>query len=165
LDDSPNAAAGAAFREAMSRVASHVTIVATSGPGGLGGVTATAVTPVSDAPPSLLVCLNAASRTLELIRANGRFCVSALAAQHEEVAKVFSGEGGVAGAQRFRRGEGWLMDGPSPRLRDALSALDCAVADMTPVGTHVVLIGRVEAAHPGPDLPPLMYHRRRYWGA
>jgi flavin reductase len=165
LNELPPAASGPAFREAMSRIASHVTIVATSGPGGLGGVTVTAVTPVSDAPPSILICLNADSRTLEKIRRNGVFCVSALAAQHEAVAQVFSGGGGLDGPQRFRTGDGWIMEGRSPRLRDALAAVECAVADITPVGTHVVLIGRVETAHEGPDLPPLMYHRRRYWGA
>lgn len=165
MNDFRQAASGVDFREAMSRIASHVTLVATSGPAGLGGVTATAVMPVSDAPPSLIVCLNAGSRTLAKIRENGVFCVSALAAQHEPVARIFAGEGGFEGTQRFRQGDGWLMDGRAPRLKDALSALECSIADMTPVGTHVVLIGRVEAAHAGPDLPPLMYHRRQYWGA
>jgi flavin reductase len=165
LSESASAVSGADFREAMSRVAGHVTIVATSGAVGLGGVTVTAVTSVSDAPPSMLVCLNAGSRTLVKIRANGVFSVNALAARHEAVAKVFSGDGALDGAQRFRRDDGWLMSGSAPRLADALSALECVVSDITPVGGHVVLIGRVAAAHAGPDLPPLMYHRRQYWGA
>ncbi|MGL4242540.1 MAG: flavin reductase family protein [Beijerinckiaceae bacterium] len=165
MDESQSAVSGAAFREAMSRVAGHVTIVSTSGPAGIGGVTVTAVASVSDSPPSMLLCLNASSRTLQQIHQNGRFCVNALAASHEEVARVFSGEGGLSGAQRFRHGDGWIMDGHAPRLAGALSAIECDVSDTTPVGTHVVLIGRVVAAHAGAEMPPLMYHRRQYWGA
>jgi flavin reductase len=165
VKDSDTAAAGGAFREAMSRVAGHVHVIATSGPAGLAGVTATAVTSVSDSPPSMLVCLNASSATLEKIRANGVFSVNALAADHESLAKVFAGEGGLDGAQRFRRGEGWDLTGRAPRLKGALACLVCAVANMTPVGSHVVLVGHVETAGAGADGLPLMYHRRAYWGA
>jgi flavin reductase len=156
---------GHAFREAMSRVAGHVHVIATGGPAGLSGVTATAVTSVSDAPPSMLVCLNAGSRTLEHIRANGRFSINTLPASLEAVARVFAGEGGLTGAQRFRADDGWDFAAAAPRLRQAMASFDCAVTDMTDVGSHVILIGRVEAARAGDNVPPLMYHRREYWGA
>jgi flavin reductase (DIM6/NTAB) family NADH-FMN oxidoreductase RutF len=164
LNDINGAASGADFREAMSRIAGHVHIIATGGPAGLSGVTVTGVTSVSDSPPSMLVCLNAGSATLAKIRANGVFSVNALAATHEAVAKVFSGEGGLEGAQRFRNADGWELSGRTPVLKGAMAHLACVVAEMTPVGSHVVLIGRVEAATAGAVLPPLMYHRREYWG-
>lgn len=154
--------AGDVFREAMSRVAGHVQIIATAGKAGLGGATVTAVAPVSDAPPSLLVCLNSASSTLVLIRENGIFSVNALAAEHEPVARVFSGAGGLVGPQRFRTGDGWSLSGRLPRLDHALAYAECVVTDMTLVGSHVVLIGRVEVATAGPDPAPLLYHRRGY---
>jgi flavin reductase len=153
------------FREAMSRVAGHVHVIATGGPAGLAGVTATAVSSVSDAPASMLVCLNASSRTLERIRANAVFSINALAARHEPLARVFAGEGGLEGAQRFRSGDGWDLTGRAPRLPDAMACFVCDVADITPVGTHVILIGKVELAKAGDDVPPLLYHRRQYWGA
>ncbi|MET0746456.1 MAG: flavin reductase, partial [Microvirga sp.] len=40
------------FREGMSRVAGAVHLVTTDGPAGRAGFTATAVTPVTDDPPS-----------------------------------------------------------------------------------------------------------------
>lgn len=155
----------AEFREAMSRVAGPVHVIATSGPAGLGGVTATAVASISDAPASMLVCLNAASRTLERIRANGVFSITTLAAAHEALARVFAGEGGLEGAQRFRAGDGWDLSGRTPRLPGAMAAFSCQAVDERAVGTHVVLIGRVESAFAGDDVPPLIYHRRQYWGA
>jgi flavin reductase len=159
------AEAGAAFREAMSRVAGHVHVIATGGRSGLSGVTATAVSSVSDAPPSMLVCLNAGSRTLGHIRDNGVFSINTLSAAQEAVARIFAGEGGLEGAQRFRAGDAWDFTLPAPRLGNAMASFACAVTDLTDVGSHVVLIGRVELAVAGPDVPPLIYHRRQYWGA
>ena len=46
------------FREAMSRLGAAVHVITTDGPSGKTGFTATAVCSVSDAPPTLLVCLN-----------------------------------------------------------------------------------------------------------
>jgi flavin reductase len=158
-------ASGTAFREAMSRVAGHVHVVATGGKAGLAGVTATAVSSVSDAPPSMLVCLNAGSRTLTNIRGNGVFSINALAARHEPMGRIFAGEGGVEGAQRFRAGDGWDFTQAAPRLTEAMAFFSCAVSDITEVGSHVILIGRVDEAIAGGDLPPLIYHRRQYWGA
>jgi flavin reductase len=163
--DDNQAASGTAFREAMSRVAGHVHVVATGGPAGLSGVTATAVSSVSDAPPSMLVCLNAGSRTLTHIRDNGVFSINALAARHEPIARIFAGEGGVEGAQRFRAGDGWDLGKAAPRLPDAMAFFACAVSDITEVGSHVILVGRVDLAAAGEDVPPLLYHRRQYWGA
>jgi flavin reductase len=46
------------FREAMSRLGAAVHVITTDGHAGKTGFTATAVVLVSDAPPTLLVCLN-----------------------------------------------------------------------------------------------------------
>ncbi|MBW6425505.1 flavin reductase [Rhizobium sp. XQZ8] len=46
------------FRDGMSWLAAAVHIVTTDGPGGLAGFTASAVSSVTDRPPTLLVCLS-----------------------------------------------------------------------------------------------------------
>ena len=74
----PPADAGAAFRQAMSRIAAPVYIVATDGPAGLAGLTATAVASVSDAPPILLVCVNRSLSSASRFIENGVFSVNAL---------------------------------------------------------------------------------------
>jgi len=163
MNDPASSIDSASFREAMSRVAEQVHIVATDGPAGRAGATVTAVASVSDAPPSLLVCLNRASSTLERIRANGRFSVNVISETERAIAEIFSGGGGVQGAERFRPGDGWRVVEGSPLLDSALSAFACRVTDMTPVGSHVVIFGAVEAVSSRDDGPtPLLYHRRGY---
>jgi flavin reductase (DIM6/NTAB) family NADH-FMN oxidoreductase RutF len=161
-DTTPPPVSGTVFREAMSRVAGAVHIVATDGPAGLGGATATAVTSVSDSPPSLLLCLNQQSQTLDRIRGNGVFSVNVLSGDQEEIAAVFSGARGVDGGARFQAGHGWRLGEGAPVLASALASFSCRLTVLTPVGGHVIAIGMVEQAVVGEALPPLLYHRRDY---
>src|ERR687892_1707310 len=80
-----------AFREAMSRLGAAVHVITTAGPGGKTGATATAVCSVSDAPPTLLMCLNRKSQTNPVVVENKVFCVNTLGANEAEVADIFSG--------------------------------------------------------------------------
>ncbi len=153
---------GALFREAMSRVAGAVHVIATDGPMGLGGATATAVTSVSDSPPSLLLCLNQSSATLRRIRGNGAFSVNVLSKDQQDVATAFSGATGLEGDKRFVSAHGWRLGDGQPVLGLSLASFTCRLSDMTPVGSHVVIIGIVESAESGGDEPPLLYHRRGY---
>src|SRR5919206_2511438 len=93
--------APACFREAMSRLGAAVHVITTAGPGGKTGATATAVCSVSDAPPTLLVCLNRRSQTNPILQQNGVFCVNTLGAGAIEIADIFAGRTGVMGSDRF----------------------------------------------------------------
>src|SRR5262245_66357120 len=77
---------GATFREAMSRLGAAVHVVTSAGPAGRTGFTATAVASVSDAPPTLLVCLNRRSISAPLPNANRVVCVNTPPAGGEAVA-------------------------------------------------------------------------------
>src|SRR6266850_2849857 len=85
----------AQFREAMSRLGAAVHVVTTAGPAGKTGFTATAVCSVSDAPPTLLVCLNRKSAGGPMMRENGVFCVNTLGADAEALADMFAGRTGA----------------------------------------------------------------------
>src|SRR5947208_5274713 len=95
----------AAFREAMSRLGAAVHVITTAGPGGKAGTTATAVCSVSDAPPTLLMCLNRRSQTYPIVTDNGVFCVNTLGDGGAEIADIFAGRTGVSGSERFGSGE------------------------------------------------------------
>ncbi len=152
----------ARFREGMSRVPGAVHLVATDGPAGLGGFTATAVTSVADTPPMLLVCVNGANQSCRQLVENGVFCVSALAAEDEALAGVFAGRTGVHGPGKFASGAWAPLATGAPALASALAAFDCRVVDMRPAATHLVIFGEVVGISVGPHRPALVYRERAF---
>jgi flavin reductase (DIM6/NTAB) family NADH-FMN oxidoreductase RutF len=154
--------AGIAFREGMSRVASAVNIVTSDGPAGLAGFTATAVTSVSDHPPTMLVCLNRGAQSRDRLIANGVFCVNTLPAGLDELANVFAGRTGVHLDERFRSGTwGKLVTG-APSLESAVAAFDCRLTEVKDVATHHVLFGEVVAVRTSGDLSSLVWLHRAF---
>jgi flavin reductase len=150
------------FREAMSRFGTAVHIVTTDGPAGKAGFTATAVTSVSDSPPTILVCLNRKSQITPLMRGNRVFCVNTLASRDEELADIFAGRSGHFMADRFRFGEWTTMGTGAPALANAIAALDCRVVEMKSVATHDIYFGAVTAIRMSKAEKALVYHARAY---
>jgi flavin reductase len=150
------------FREAMSRLGAAVHVVATAGPGGKAGFTATAVCSVSDAPPTLLVCLNRKSQGGPVLRENKVFCVNTLGADGEALADVFAGRTGLATADRFTAGLWASMKTGAPALSAAVVAFDCRVMEIRAVASHNVIFGAVVDIRLGPAGPALVYHERAY---
>ena len=152
----------AAFREAMSRLGAAVHVITTAGPGGKAGSTATAVCSVSDAPPTLLMCLNRRSQTNPAVVENGVFCVNTLGDGGAEIADVFAGRTGVSGSDRFASGDWIVLSTGSPVLLSAVTVFDCRIVEVRSVGTHNVFFGAVESVRLGPSCPALVYHDRAY---
>ena len=152
----------AAFREAMSRMGAAVHVITTAGPGGKTGTTATAVCSVSDAPPTLLMCLNRRSQTHPVVVENGVFCVNTLGAAGAEIANVFAGRTGVQGIDRFATGEWTVLTTGSPVLTSAVIAFDCRIIEVRSVASHNVFFGAVETVRLGSAGPALVYHERAY---
>src|SRR3954465_11891234 len=126
------------YRGAMARLAAAVNVVTTDGPAGRGGFTASAVCSVTDDPPTLIVCVNLASRQNEIIRMNRVLCVNTLALDQTEIATLFSTKE-LPIAERFAVG-GWstLVTG-SPVLEGAIASFDCRVVERLERGTHSVI--------------------------
>lgn len=150
------------FREAMSRLGAAVHVITTDGPSGKAGLTATAVCSVSDAPPTLLVCLNRGSSSTPIMRGNGVFCVNTLSAGDEQIADTFAGRTKVSREARFDAGEWSTLTTGAPALISAVVALDCRVVEVKAVASHDIYFGVVEAIHSGPPGPALVYHDRLY---
>lgn len=150
------------FREAMSRVGASVHIVTSVGPAGRIGVTASAVTSVSDRPPIVLVCINRTSRAYPAFRANPVFCVNTLSADDIPLADLFAGRGNVPMDERFDRAEWLTLATGAPALERARASLDCRVQQIVEAGSHTVFFGRVEAVRVGGLTPPLFYVDRVY---
>jgi flavin reductase len=152
----------AAFREAMSRLGAAVHVITTAGPGGKAGATATAVCSVTDAPPTLLMCLNRRSQTNPAVVENGVFCVNTLGDGGSDLADLFAGRTGVTGSARFDTGDWITLSTGSPVLASAVIAFDCRIVEVRSVGSHNVFFGAVESVRVGPSGPALVYHDRAY---
>lgn len=151
-----------AFRDAMSRVAAAVHIVTSAGAGGRAGFTATAVSSVSDTPPTLLVCLNRLGRSADALARNGVFCVNTLGVDDQMLADVFAGRTGAQGEARFAQGAWGSLATGSPVLATALVAFDCRVVESVAAGSHQVILGRIEAVRLGTQPHALLYKDRVY---
>ncbi len=152
----------AAFREAMSRIATAVHVLTTDGQGGRMGATVSAVCSVTDDPPSILVCVNRSSRVHGAILKNRTFCVNTLDDNHQEISNAFAGRGDLPMEDRFA-GTSWtaLATG-CPGLDDARLSIDCEVQSITEVGTHSVIVGSVVDIRMNEPGKSLLYLRRAY---
>lgn len=131
------------FRNLMRNIPSAVAILATDGPAGLAGLTATAYCSVSDTPATILACVNRESLSHAPLLANGCFSLNVLTADQKDLAEVFAGRDDRRGATRF--GVGQWERGPSgaPVLGGTLLSLDCRLVRQLDGGTHGILIGEV----------------------
>jgi flavin reductase len=148
------------FRKAMRRLASAVTIISTAHDGRRHGMTATAVTSVSSAPPSLLVCINQSASLHAPLHASGRFCVNILYGDQSEVADAFGGA--RPGDARFAAGNWAMHDTGLPYLTDAQASLFCTSDLVTPYGTHSIVVGKISEIIVGGHVAPLLYQDGRY---
>ncbi|MDE2444562.1 MAG: flavin reductase [Alphaproteobacteria bacterium] len=149
------------FRNAMARVCAPVNVITTDGPAGQGGFTATAMCSVTDEPPTLLICMNARSSQTEMFKANGKFCVNVLPAEHSKLAAIFAGSITDMTA-RFAAAHWYPIKHSQPALRDAIVSIACQVIDIHRVGTHNVMVGQVFDIRQRLDGSALLYFDRHY---
>ena len=127
----------AAFKEAMSRFASGVTVVCGRAGGAMHGMTVAAFVSVSAEPPVVLVCLGARSTLGAALRDGDALTISILGAEDAALAMRFAGMDGHAG-DRF---EGVATE-PSavdvPVIANAEAALAGVVRAVNDVGDHRV---------------------------
>ncbi|MEM5327752.1 flavin reductase [Paraburkholderia sp. JHI2823] len=152
----------AAFREALAHAATPVTVIASDGVAGKAGVTCSAVCSVSDAPPTILFCVNRRSAANSIIKANGLLSVNWLHALQTEVSQLFAGAGQIPMSERFSDERWQLSEHGIPYRADAIVSLDCRFTSATEVGTHSVFFAQVLDARKSPDAAPLVYCQRAY---
>ena len=135
----------AAYRNAISRFLTGVTIVTTVADDKPSGLTATAIASVTLEPPTLLACLNRHSSTCQAIIQAGRFSVNVLANDQTDIAKLFASREMYKFQQLAELGHG-VETSPfgTPHLMGALTSIDCAVSATTDVGTHRIFFGEVQ---------------------
>jgi flavin reductase (DIM6/NTAB) family NADH-FMN oxidoreductase RutF len=156
---------GKAFWRTLGERATGVTIVTAGseeGPVGFLGLSASHVT--AD-PPTMLVSIDAKTSALKGVLANGHFAINFIPAGHAALVDLFSGKGGVSGAERFAAGDWETLATGAPVYKAALGVFDCAVEDIIQRGTISIVIGRVKATRARGEGEPLVFFRGKLQGA
>jgi len=149
------------YREAMSGLGAAVNVITSEGKAGLAGCTVSAVCSVTDDPPTLLVCINRASKNNAVIRENGNLCVNVLAGDQRDIAMQFASKN-VSMETRFASAAWDRLKTGAPALVDGVAALDCEVMSMNEVGTHTVFYCEIKAIRSSADREGLMYFGRDF---
>jgi len=148
-----------AYRDTIGRFATGVTVVTAIGPDGPAGMTTNAVASVSLQPRLLLVCFEARSRTLAVVRASRRFAVNVLRAEDAELAAVFASK--RVGREKFEAVTHTEEHGV-PVLDRALAWVACDLRELRPGGDHEIGIGEVLGTGAGTPGEPLVFFGGRY---
>jgi flavin reductase len=149
------------LREAFSRHAAAVSVVASADGGVYRGLTATSLVTVTLEPPTLLVSLDALTTTADVIESSGGFSVSLLARDQEFLAERFAGTAPPA-PPRWDKIPHTLTGRGRPVLRGALVWFDCALEERREVSDHALFLGRVLELGIGTG-DPLLWWGRQAW--
>jgi flavin reductase (DIM6/NTAB) family NADH-FMN oxidoreductase RutF/DNA-binding IclR family transcriptional regulator len=116
--------------------------------------------PVSDEPPLIGFLPATSSRTWVQIQEAGRFRVSVLGTQHEDLCREFARDSST----RFASGSWSYDETGAPVLTDALTWFDATLHDVSPAGDHVFVTGLVTGFGVGDGAAglPLLYLKGSY---
>lgn len=152
----------AAFRGALGRFASGVTVVTTVLDGVDHAMTASAFTSVSLDPPLVLVCSHRSSRFHDAVLSSGVWGVSILAEEGVAASAWFAHKGRPLQTQLdhvpHRRSASGLV-----LLDQSLAWLECTTENVVDGGDHTILVGAVTGAGVRDEIDdPLLYYRSHY---
>jgi len=137
-----------AFRDALGRFATGITVVTTQAPQGPMGITANSFASVSLDPPLVLWSPAKTSRRFAEFQAAQRFAIHVLAEDQTSLCQQFSREG-----LNFD-GLDWAPNADGvPLIEGCLARFDCRLEAQHDGGDHVIVIGRVVACTERPGAP------------
>lgn len=143
-----------AFRNALGRFATGVTVVTTMADGAPVGVTANAFTSVSLKPPLVLVCLGESLGCLDAFKGSEHFAISVLASDQETISARFA----TKGIDRFEHTAWRHSERGLPILDNVLASIECAKHAQMEFGDHTIFIGEVLTARCVINGDPLLFY-------
>lgn len=142
------------FRNAMSKFATGVTVIATEVDGEMHGMTANAFMSVSLDPKLIVISIREQARILTKLQTSKTFSVNILAEDQQEVSMIFAGQ--VKDKSVDFKG----LDG-KPVIPGAIAQIACEVSAEHVEGDHTLIIGRVTDIHLE-DKEPLVFYSGKY---
>jgi 3-hydroxy-9,10-secoandrosta-1,3,5(10)-triene-9,17-dione monooxygenase reductase component len=149
------------FRTVVGHFPTGVAVITAEDDAGQVGLAVSSFFSASLDPPLVGFCAGDQSSSWPRIRDAGRFCVNVLAAEQEDVCRVFAGKG----EDKFA-GLGYdaAPFSGAPRIHDVVAWIDCEIDAIHRAGDHDVVIGRVHDLAVSEDAHrhPLVFFRSGY---
>ncbi|SOD67716.1 4-hydroxyphenylacetate 3-monooxygenase, reductase component [Alysiella filiformis] len=152
------------FREAMSVCAAGVHVITTDGATGRFGITMTAVSSVTDEPPTLMLCVNRQAQIYPILQANGVLCVNVLSSQQIDVAEHFAGLTKLTPEARFEQHIWHRGKNGQLQVDGALAHLHGKIVANHEVGTHGVFYVQIDEIALNPHIDNALVYFRRTFG-
>ncbi|PSJ80006.1 4-hydroxyphenylacetate 3-monooxygenase, reductase component [Neisseria iguanae] len=151
------------FRDAMASAAAGVHVITTDGAAGRYGITMTAVTSVTDEPPTIMLCINREAAIVPILLKNCDLCINTLSDGQQDIAEHFAGMTNLSPEERFEyhiwhRGQTGQLE-----VEGALAHLHGCVIEKHEIGTHYIFyvhLNEIKVADT--TLPALLYFRRQF---
>ncbi|MFG2140057.1 flavin reductase family protein [Streptomyces sp. NPDC048650] len=149
----------AAFRDTVGRFASGITVVATLGDDGEpAGLACQSFASLSLDPPLVMLCVGKSSTSWPRIEAAGRFAVSILAEEQQDVCAAL----GRPGPDKFATVDWRPSAHGTVHIAGALATVDCVPEAVHEAGDHLVVTARVRELAARDGGSPLLYFRGAY---
>lgn len=145
-----------AFRDALGRYATGVTVVTCATPDGPLGITANSFASVSLDPPLVLWSPAKASRRFAAFEAAKRYAIHVLGEDQTAVCNQFATNG-----YDFDGLDWAANDDGVPLIHGCLARFDCSFSAAHDGGDHLIIVGRVLSAEMR-DGAPLLFASGRY---
>ncbi|HLR62828.1 MAG TPA: flavin reductase family protein [Lentibacillus sp.] len=144
-----------AFRNTMGKFATGVTVVTTKTEENVHGMTANAFMSVSMNPKLITISVDNRATMLDKIHHSGRFAVSILGEEQQDISMHFAGQ------KEKDDGVEFDLINDMPIVRDSLATVVCDVYDSYVVGDHTLFIGKVLEINLR-DGRPLTFYQGQY---
>ncbi len=149
------------FKQALSTLATGVTVITTLYNNKLFGFTADSFTSVSLLPPLVSFCLDKKSFSISAFAGSECFAVSILAENQEDISRHFS----KFNTDKFA-GISYDLGQITncPLIEGAVCHIECNKFSQYEAGDHVILIGEVISTMVNSNVKPLVHCLRQYRG-
>ncbi|WP_421905562.1 flavin reductase family protein [Mameliella sp.] len=147
---------GRAFREALGRFGTGVTVITCATTTGPLGITANSFSSVSLDPPLVLWAPAKSSSRYPFFMAADRFAIHVMGADQFELCRAFARDGDAFDAFDWR-----LSASGVPLIEGCLARFECRQAAAHDGGDHSILLGHVERVS-SREGAPLLFQGGRY---
>lgn len=144
-----------AFRQAMGKFTTGVTVITTKANGEIHGMTANAFMSVSLNPKLILISIDEKANMKKYVETAGKFAISILSNTQKEMSAYFAGQ------IKEKRTIEFDIFNEMPVIKNAITYVTCTVNKSVQAGDHTLFIGKVtdSAVRSG---GPLIFYEGKY---